>query len=90
MFTHYIAYVHQGMLSEFSVPEGNDQSIPIYQFQWVYINGLLGIIFSMGLLYTALTSRGARSSLYGAGLSIIICIHIYFMKIVFIYKLLML
>uniref|UniRef100_A0A452Y4P5 Bicarbonate transporter-like transmembrane domain-containing protein n=1 Tax=Aegilops tauschii subsp. strangulata TaxID=200361 RepID=A0A452Y4P5_AEGTS len=56
-----------GMLSEFSVPEGKDQSLPIYQFQWVYINGLLGIIFSMGLLYTALKSRSARSSLYGAG-----------------------
>ncbi|XP_044448727.1 boron transporter 4 isoform X2 [Triticum aestivum] len=57
----------KGMLSEFSVPEGKDQSLPIYQFQWVYINGLLGIIFSMGLLYTALKSRSARSSLYGAG-----------------------
>ncbi|KAM3401310.1 hypothetical protein ACQJBY_005829 [Aegilops geniculata] len=57
----------KGMLSEFSVPEGKDQSLPIYQFQWVYINGLLGVIFSMGLLYTALKSRSARSSLYGAG-----------------------
>ncbi|XP_051180318.1 boron transporter 4 isoform X1 [Lolium perenne] len=57
----------KGMFSEFSVPEGNDQSLPIYQFQWVYINGLLGLVFSMGLLYTALSSRGARSSLYGTG-----------------------
>jgi hypothetical protein len=69
MLTHYIACVPQGMFSEFSVPEGNDQSLPIYQFQWVYINGLLGLVFSMGLLYTALSSRGARSSLYGTGLS---------------------
>ncbi|CAM0957508.1 unnamed protein product [Alopecurus aequalis] len=57
----------KGMFSEFSVPEGSDQSLPIYQFQWLYINGLLGIIFSMGLLYTALRSRGVRSSLYGTG-----------------------
>uniref|UniRef100_A0A0D9WDD6 Bicarbonate transporter-like transmembrane domain-containing protein n=1 Tax=Leersia perrieri TaxID=77586 RepID=A0A0D9WDD6_9ORYZ len=57
----------KGMLSEFSVPEGTDHSLPIYQFQWVYVNGLLGIIFSMGLLYTAINSRSARSSLYGTG-----------------------
>jgi hypothetical protein len=81
MLTHYIACIPQGMLSEFSAPEGNDQSLPIYQFQWVYINGLLGIVFSMGLLYTALRSRGARSSLYGTGLSYVYifdenCLHI--------------
>lgn len=57
----------KGMLSEFSAPEGQDHNLPIYQFHWVYINGLLGIIFSMGLLYTALRSRAARSSLYGTG-----------------------
>ncbi|KAG8067334.1 hypothetical protein GUJ93_ZPchr0005g14584 [Zizania palustris] len=57
----------KGMVAEFSVPEGSDQSLPIYQFQWIYVNGLLGIIFSMGLLYTAIRSRSARSSLYGTG-----------------------
>ncbi|BAS92524.1 putative boron transporter 5 [Oryza sativa Japonica Group] len=57
----------KGMLGEFSVPEGKDHSLPIYQFQWAYVNGLLGIIFSMGLLYTAIRSRSARSSLYGTG-----------------------
>ncbi|KAL6897889.1 hypothetical protein ACP4OV_006848 [Aristida adscensionis] len=57
----------KGMLSEFSAPEGKDQSQPAFQFQWLYINGLLGVIFSMGLLYTALRTQGARSSLYGTG-----------------------
>lgn len=64
-----MVFVLQGMLGEFSVPEGKDHSLPIYQFQWAYVNGLLGIIFSMGLLYTAIRSRSARSSLYGTGLS---------------------
>lgn len=57
----------QGMISEFSVPEDADSSSPIYQFQWLYVNGLLGVIFSIGLLYTALRTRRARSWLYGTG-----------------------
>ncbi|XP_066367113.1 boron transporter 4-like [Miscanthus floridulus] len=57
----------KGMFGEFSAPEGNDQSQPIFQFQWLYVNGLLGLIFSMGVLYTSLASRSARSSLYGTG-----------------------
>lgn len=89
MLTHYMACVPQGMLSEFSVPEGKDQSLPIYQFQWVYINGLLGVIFSMGLLYTALRSRSARSSLYGTGLSYF-SMYTFDHPIVSTYKLLML
>ncbi|KAL5571491.1 hypothetical protein UlMin_021088 [Ulmus minor] len=39
-----------------------------YQFQWIYVNGPLGIIFSFGLLFTALKSRRARSWRYGTGL----------------------
>ncbi|RCV16019.1 hypothetical protein SEVIR_3G105900v4 [Setaria viridis] len=57
----------KGMLGEFSAPEGKDQSQPIFQFQWLYVNGLLGVIFSMGVLYTSLASREARLSLYGTG-----------------------
>ncbi|NP_001352615.1 boron transporter-like protein 2 isoform 1 [Zea mays] len=57
----------KGMISEFSVPEDADSSSPIYQFQWLYVNGLLGVIFSIGLLYTALRTRRARSWLYGTG-----------------------
>ncbi|KAM0829609.1 hypothetical protein ACQ4PT_066772 [Festuca glaucescens] len=60
----------KGIVSEFSKPlefEIADRSSPIYQFQWVYVNGLLGVIFSIGLLYTALKTRRARSWLYGIG-----------------------
>ncbi|XP_062179312.1 boron transporter 4-like [Phragmites australis] len=57
----------KGMLGEFSAPEGRDQNQPTFEFQWLYVNGLLGVIFSMGLLYTAIASRTARSSLYGTG-----------------------
>ncbi|CAN6336440.1 unnamed protein product [Urochloa humidicola] len=57
----------KGMLGEFSAPEDKDQSQPTFQFQWLYVNGLLGVIFSMGVLYTSLASREARLSLYGTG-----------------------
>ncbi|KAM3347528.1 hypothetical protein ACQJBY_021465 [Aegilops geniculata] len=60
----------KGIVSEFSMPkddEISDPSSPIYQFQWIYVNGLLGVIFSIGLLYTALKTRRARSWLYGVG-----------------------
>jgi hypothetical protein len=62
----------QGIVSEFSKPlefEIADRSSPIYQFQWIYVNGLLGVIFSIGLLYTALKTRRARSWLYCTGWS---------------------
>lgn len=57
----------QGVVSEFEVPDAEDPSLEKYQFQWLYTNGLLGIIFTFGLLYTALKSRTARSWLYGTG-----------------------
>ncbi|KAK1282480.1 Boron transporter 4 [Acorus calamus] len=58
----------KGVISEFSVPKGEDSTLPAYQFHWLYTNGLLGVILSFGLLYTALNSRGARSWFYGTGL----------------------
>ncbi|KQK02966.1 hypothetical protein BRADI_2g04690v3 [Brachypodium distachyon] len=60
----------KGIVSEFSLPKAAeivDRSSLIYDFQWIYVNGLLGVIFSIGLLYTALKSRRARSWLYGIG-----------------------
>ncbi|ONK66531.1 uncharacterized protein A4U43_C06F9160 [Asparagus officinalis] len=57
----------KGVVSEFNVPKGEDSNSLVNQFQWLYTNGLLGIIFSFGLLYTALKSRRARSWRYGAG-----------------------
>ncbi|KAL0425079.1 UNVERIFIED_CONTAM: Boron transporter 4 [Sesamum radiatum] len=63
----FIQEAIKGMASEFEVPKAEDHSMQKYQFQWLYTNGLLGIIFSFGLLYTALKSRRARSWSYGTG-----------------------
>ncbi|PPD85771.1 hypothetical protein GOBAR_DD17290 [Gossypium barbadense] len=57
----------QGVVSEFQVPDHQDAKSEKYQFQWLYTNGLLGIMFSFGLLYTPLKSRRARSWWYGTG-----------------------
>lgn len=57
----------QGMVGEFKLPKAEDPKLEKYQFQWLYANGLLGIIFTFGLLYTALKSRKARSWWYGTG-----------------------
>ncbi|PKA46775.1 Putative boron transporter 5 [Apostasia shenzhenica] len=63
----FIQEAINGLASEFSVPKGEDSSLPLYGFHWLYTNGLLGIIFAIGLLYTALKSRGARAWRYGTG-----------------------
>ncbi|CAE5964156.1 unnamed protein product [Arabidopsis arenosa] len=57
----------KGMLSEFRIPKGEDSKLEKYQFEWLYTNGLLGLIFTYGLVYTALKSRKARSWRYGTG-----------------------
>ncbi|KAL2932390.1 Boron transporter 4, partial [Bienertia sinuspersici] len=54
-----------GIISEFHVPKGKDSDYKAYQFEWLYSNGLLAIIFSLGLIYTAFKSRKARSWWYG-------------------------
>lgn len=59
----------KGIVSEFKIPEGDDSKKEAHQFQWLYTNGLLGVIFTFGLLYTALKSRKARSWWYATGLS---------------------
>ncbi|XP_017216494.2 boron transporter 4 [Daucus carota subsp. sativus] len=64
----FIQEAIKGIVGEFNIPEGEDTDSEKYQFQWLYTNGLLAIIFSFGLLYTALKSRKARSWLYGTGL----------------------
>ncbi|KAH7657221.1 Bicarbonate transporter eukaryotic protein [Dioscorea alata] len=63
----FIQEAIKGIVSEFNIPKGEDHSQSLYQFHWLYTNGLLGIIFSIGLLYTALKSRRARSWRYGTG-----------------------
>ncbi|XP_061349468.1 boron transporter 4-like isoform X2 [Gastrolobium bilobum] len=63
----FIQEAIKGMVSEFKVPKEADPTMDKYQFHWLYANGLLGIIFTFGLLYTSLKSRRARSWLYGTG-----------------------
>lgn len=57
----------KGVISEFSVPKAEDPKLEQNQFQWLFVNGLLAVIFSFGLLFTALKSRRARSWRYGTG-----------------------
>ncbi|CAI9094491.1 OLC1v1030240C1 [Oldenlandia corymbosa var. corymbosa] len=57
----------KGLVSEFSIPKGENSTSDVYQFQWLYTNGLLAVIFSFGLLLTAIKSRRARSWRYGTG-----------------------
>lgn len=57
----------KGVISEFSVPKGEDPKLEKYQFPWLYTNGLLAVIFSFGVLFTALKTRKARSWYYGTG-----------------------
>ncbi|XWS19059.1 hypothetical protein CRYUN_Cryun32bG0098500 [Craigia yunnanensis] len=63
----FIQEAIKGVVSEFQIPKAQDAKLEKYQFQWLYTNGLLGIIFTFGLLYTALKSRRARSWWYGTG-----------------------
>ncbi|KAL2332435.1 hypothetical protein Fmac_020016 [Flemingia macrophylla] len=63
----FIQEAIKGMISEFNVPKEEDPTSEKYQFHWLYANGLLGIIFTFGLLYTSLKSRRARSWLYATG-----------------------
>ncbi|KAK1434077.1 hypothetical protein QVD17_10995 [Tagetes erecta] len=63
----FIQEAVKGLVSEFNVPKNEDSNKVKYQFQWIYTNGLLAIVFSFGLLYTALKSRKARSWWCGTG-----------------------
>ncbi|CAA2989953.1 probable boron transporter 7 [Olea europaea subsp. europaea] len=58
----------KGVVSEFHIPKGENGVEEKFQFQWLYANGLLAVIFSFGLFLTALKSRKARSWPYGTGL----------------------
>lgn len=63
----FIQEAIKGVVSEFRVPNAEDVTQEKYQFQWRYVNGLLGTLFTFGLLFTALKSRRARSWRYGTG-----------------------
>ncbi|XP_042061887.1 boron transporter 4-like isoform X1 [Salvia splendens] len=63
----FIQEAIKGMVSEFKIPKDEDPNLEKYKFEWLYTNGLLGVIFSFGLLYTSLKSRRARSWWFGTG-----------------------
>ncbi|KAL7122235.1 hypothetical protein ACP275_01G032000 [Erythranthe tilingii] len=64
----FIQEAIKDVVSVISIPTGENASDEKYQFHWLYTNGLLAVIFSFGLLITALKSRKARSWRYGSGL----------------------
>ncbi|XP_022637947.1 probable boron transporter 7 [Vigna radiata var. radiata] len=57
----------RGIKGEFDTPISENPSAEEHQFQWRYINGLLAVIFSFGILLTAMLSRRARTWRYGTG-----------------------
>ncbi|KAL3566166.1 hypothetical protein D5086_031581 [Populus alba] len=63
----FIQEAVRGVVSEFNIPKDESSKLEEYQFQWRYANGLLSVIFSLGVLFTALKSRRARSWRYGTG-----------------------
>lgn len=54
-------------MSEFHVPQGENAGEEHNQFEWLYINGLLAVVFAFGVLITCLKTRDARSWRYGTG-----------------------
>ncbi|KAK9273141.1 hypothetical protein L1049_017948 [Liquidambar formosana] len=63
----FIQEAIKGVISEFNIPKAENPKLEKYKFQWLYTNGLLAVIFSFGLLFTAHKSRRARSWRYGTG-----------------------
>jgi len=54
-------------MSEFQIPKAENPSAEEFQFHWRYTNGLLAVVFSFGILLTAMMSRRARTWKYGTG-----------------------
>ncbi|KAL4583959.1 hypothetical protein LXL04_008547 [Taraxacum kok-saghyz] len=63
----FIQEAIKGLVSEYKIPKNEEPNKVKYQFQWLYTNGMLAIVFSFGLLYTAMKSRKARSWWFGTG-----------------------
>ncbi|KAI4380679.1 hypothetical protein MLD38_006842 [Melastoma candidum] len=57
----------KGVIGEFKTSHEDNLLAEKNLFEWRYVNGLLGIVFSFGLLLTAMKSRRARSWPYGTG-----------------------
>ncbi|KAM5578880.1 boron transporter 4-like [Rosa sericea] len=63
----FIQQAIKGIVSEFKLQKGEDPNGGTYQRESVYTNGLLGVIFTFGVLYTSLKTRKARSWWYATG-----------------------
>ncbi|CAL0305706.1 unnamed protein product [Lupinus luteus] len=57
----------KGVIDEFKTPKSENPLSEEFQFQWRYANGLLAVIFSLGLIAASLKSRRARTWRYGTG-----------------------
>ncbi|KAJ7955297.1 putative Boron transporter [Quillaja saponaria] len=57
----------KGLIHEFRVPERENPKLTEYQPSWRFANGMFALVFSFGLLLTAIRSRKARSWRYGSG-----------------------
>ncbi|KAK7351401.1 hypothetical protein VNO77_10834 [Canavalia gladiata] len=57
----------KGLIGEFNRPKNENPLSEEFQFQWLYTNGLLAVIFSFGVLGTSLKSGRARTWRYGTG-----------------------
>ncbi|CAI0414960.1 unnamed protein product [Linum tenue] len=63
----FIQEAIKGLVTEFNVPNSENPKAEEFQFQWLYANGLLAVIFAAGVLWTSLKTRKARAWRYGSG-----------------------
>lgn len=57
----------KGLVEEFRTPERENPKQAAFLPSWRFGNGMFALVLSFGLLYTALSSRKARSWRYGTG-----------------------
>ncbi|KNA06431.1 hypothetical protein SOVF_181210 [Spinacia oleracea] len=57
----------KGLIDEFHAPRGREHKEHADDFQMIYMNGLLALLFSFGVLFTSLRSVKARSWIFGTG-----------------------
>lgn len=55
-------------MSEFHIQHGEGGGGESNRFEWLYINGLLAVVFMFGVLITCLKTREARSWRYGTAM----------------------
>ncbi|MCO5612548.1 hypothetical protein L7F22_066816 [Adiantum nelumboides] len=57
----------KGIVEEFRIPTGQDQSLLEFQSPWRFGNGMFALVICCGLLWTCIVSRKAESWHYGPG-----------------------